>query len=945
MTGRSVLRAHARREAAAPGGGHQHQPAAAAAHQAREQQSRHGRKLSNMDYYGAVALVSGWACLLYWNTLDADFAYDDSRAIRSNQDLLPSSPLASLFRNDFWGTPLTHSGSHKSYRPLCVLSFRLNYLLGGYEPRGYHLLNVLLHGLVSALFTALAARLFLNQWLPTLVAGFLFASHPVHTEAVAGIVGRADVGACLFFLGSLLAYVQYCKYRDKEVHAERRWAPLYASLALAGCSMLTKEHGITVLGVCAVYDVFVNHKVAPRDLPSLLVSKRHPGLWEGLLHLCFAGVTLIGLRLHLMGARAPDFAPADNPAADSDSFLTRTLTFLYLPAFNFWLLLCPRWLSFDWSMEAIPLVQSLADARNLLSAAFYGGLFHLVAFLVRLANWRRGAPPCHCSAFQPKPPSLLALSGGGKSYGKRFSNNNNCNTYSNGLVSSWSCGSCSSASSSSSECSESTNGGGGGPAVASALSNQQLDATVLALALMVLPFVPATNLFFYVGFVVAERVLYVPSMGYCLLVAVGADQLCGFARRAARHGHGGAGSHSSNNGETLRKLVLAALVALVLVLSLRTVRRNRDWLTEEDLYRSGIHINPPKSYGNLANILSAHGKKAEAEWAYKKALTYRSNMADVHYNLGILLQEQNRLEEALQSYKLAIQFRPRLAMAHLNMGLVLGIMGRKEEAIEVYRHCAQLDSAGLKDPKTIESTKISALFNLGRLYADEGKYKEAIRVYQEAVAKMPDHYQPQSLYNMMGEAYFKLGDFFEAERWYKEALKAKHDHIPAHLTYAKLLSKLNRPTEAEQWFLRAKGLAPNDSSVYQHYGQFLSESDRHMEAAELYLRAAALAPDEYEIIFNAANTLRQAGRNAEAEAFYHTAVKLRPGEVTSHMNLGAMLHVNGKLLEAEASYLEALRLKPDDPITQNNLQKLRNLLAQKGLRAAATTTTIVNNRR
>lgn len=80
MTGRSggVLRAHARREAAPPGGGHQHQPAAAAAaHQAREQQSRHGRKLSNMDYYGAVALVSGWACLLYWNTLDADFAYDD----------------------------------------------------------------------------------------------------------------------------------------------------------------------------------------------------------------------------------------------------------------------------------------------------------------------------------------------------------------------------------------------------------------------------------------------------------------------------------------------------------------------------------------------------------------------------------------------------------------------------------------------------------------------------------------------------------------------------------------------------------------------------------------------------------------------------------------------------------------------------------------------------
>ena len=42
-----------------------------------------------------------------------------------------------------------------------------------------------------------------------------------------------------------------------------------------------------------------------------------------------------------------------------------------------------------------------------------------------------------------------------------------------------------------------------------------------SLALMALPFIPASNLFFPVGFVVAERVLYAPSMGFCLLVALG----------------------------------------------------------------------------------------------------------------------------------------------------------------------------------------------------------------------------------------------------------------------------------------------------------------------------------------------------------------------------------------------------------------------------------------
>ncbi len=188
-------------------------------------------------------------------------------------------------------------------------------------------------------------------------------------------------------------------------------------------------------------------------------------------------------------------------------------------------------------------------------------------------------------------------------------------------------------------------------------------------------------------------------------------------------------------------------------------------------------------------------------------------------NSGILLQEQGRYEEALQSYKSSIQFRPRLAMAHLNMGLVLVQLGKKQEAIEVYKHCSTLDGTGLKDPKMHESTKISALFNLGRIYADDGRYQDAINIYNDAIQKMPNHYQAQSLYNMIGEAYFKLGQLHDAEHWFKQSLSAKWDHIPAHLTYAKLLAKWNRLQEAEQLFLKAKELDPNDSSVYQHYGQ------------------------------------------------------------------------------------------------------------------------------
>lgn len=122
--------------------------------------------------------------------------------------------------NDFWGTPLTDSGSHGSYRPLCVFTFRLNYLLGGFQPWGYHLVNVLLHCLATALVVRVARALLppAKTTLGSAIAGLTFASHPIHTEAVAGVVGRADLAACNFYLLSFLVYVAHVKYRDAPTY-------------------------------------------------------------------------------------------------------------------------------------------------------------------------------------------------------------------------------------------------------------------------------------------------------------------------------------------------------------------------------------------------------------------------------------------------------------------------------------------------------------------------------------------------------------------------------------------------------------------------------------------------------------------------------------------------------------------------------------------------------
>lgn len=64
------------------------------------------------------------AVVCYGNSLWGDFVHDDVMAIRHNQDVRPDTPLRHLLVDDFWGKPMWDNTSHKSYRPLTVLSFR-----------------------------------------------------------------------------------------------------------------------------------------------------------------------------------------------------------------------------------------------------------------------------------------------------------------------------------------------------------------------------------------------------------------------------------------------------------------------------------------------------------------------------------------------------------------------------------------------------------------------------------------------------------------------------------------------------------------------------------------------------------------------------------------------------------------------------------------------------
>lgn len=64
------------------------------------------------------------AVLCYLNSLDGELVHDDIPAIMNNMDLRPETPIMGIFMNDYWGKPMSDNTSHKSYRPITVLTFR-----------------------------------------------------------------------------------------------------------------------------------------------------------------------------------------------------------------------------------------------------------------------------------------------------------------------------------------------------------------------------------------------------------------------------------------------------------------------------------------------------------------------------------------------------------------------------------------------------------------------------------------------------------------------------------------------------------------------------------------------------------------------------------------------------------------------------------------------------
>ncbi len=540
----------------------------------------------------ALLLPALLGTALFLNTLSNEFVLDDIPAVVENRAARCPIDLSQIVTTNYWGDRPDYE--HLTiYRPLTTLSYALGDCIHGPRPAGHHATNATLHGIMTALVTALALMLFrrtLQNGRSALAAalgsGLLFAVHPIHTEAVAGIVNRAELLAAIFVCAFMLAGL---KYRGAGMRAKPRWA--VAATGLFTLALLSKENAVTALPMLPLINLATAIAETRRASLRALLGRR--GLLASWPLILSCGAVLIGylaLRTAFLPATLSGAVPPfDNPIVETTGLIRLLSPFVvYLQALT--LLFAPYGLSVDYTAFALPTATGALDPRALAGL----GLFLLTIATGLVAARRR-------------------------------------------------------------------------PDVA------------LAIALFLAAYSVVSHLAFPATVIFAERLLYLPSVGFCLLAGSALSEALARAPRGVP-----------------RALVVFLGLATLLGGALITLARNAEWRDEATLFAHSLARTPGSS----------------RLWS----------------NFGLQLARQQHLEAARNAFERAVEIDERNFAAWSNLAateLQLGEYGAAKNAVRAAL-TRKPDHAG-------------ALLTLCRLRLADERRPEALYPCRAAVERAPTH--------------------------------------------------------------------------------------------------------------------------------------------------------------------------------------------------------------
>jgi tetratricopeptide (TPR) repeat protein len=543
-----------------------------------------------------VALLCLLVVVAYAPVRHGGFVFDDHALIETNTIVERGSPTE-IFSTGYRAG--ARSADQQLYRPLVIWSFALERQFVGASVGFSHGVNVALHLLVSLTLFVLIRRLGLND-LVAATATLLFGLHPVHVEAVANLVGRAELLAALFSLLALWCWTHTGPLTlggpAESPAGGRRRVALYGAALCLFLALCSKEVAFATPGLMVALELWMRRDVGSRGWVRAAV----------LAPCVLALVLYFVLRVAALETLVPlqQVQPAENLLVSLGG-VERLATSIGLVARYAALLVYPIGLSADYSGPVIDIETQLISVRPMIGSLL---LLLVVGYALRPLRGRA----------------------------RQASRRENA-----GRVS-------------------------------------------YAALLLLLPYAVVGNLFFNVGAVLAERLIYLPSVGFCVLASLALVRLPGDAK-----------SVDARKRTRPNLVAVGILVVLVAAYGSRTWSRCLDWRNDETLFRAAVVEQPrsPRAHYFLGKIHADRDEVIEATTHLDEASRLDPSFASPRFEKGVLLGRLRRFDEAETSFREAIGLIPEFARGHYSLALTLRPTGRVEEAARELRRAVLWDPA------------------------------------------------------------------------------------------------------------------------------------------------------------------------------------------------------------------------------------------------------------
>ncbi|MFI5164361.1 MAG: glycosyltransferase family 39 protein [Bacteroidia bacterium] len=333
------------------------------------------------DLRWAYIALFVFATALYINTLNHNFAFDDSVAITGNKYTKQGfNGIKTLATKDLfygiYGNALDLEGGR--WRPLTLVMFAIEYQFFGDNAHPYHFINILLYGITAIVLFLTLKEFFPRNHLLAFLATLLFIAHPIHTEVVANIKSRDEIVSFLFLCLMLFHLFRFVRTENKKFI-------LYSVLCYF-TALLSKENGITFIAIVPLMLFCFAKKNIRQSLMLTIPFFITAGVY---LAIRTSLVGMIGDRqsnditdnpfLHLNFPALPTAIP----------FLEKFASVCWILLKYLLLLIFPHPLTSDYGFNQIPVI-SFSDPKAIASVLIYGGLiFYAVKNLMSEINFRK----------------------------------------------------------------------------------------------------------------------------------------------------------------------------------------------------------------------------------------------------------------------------------------------------------------------------------------------------------------------------------------------------------------------------------------------------------------------------------------------------------------------------------------------------------------------------